>query len=477
MVGESNLMVRPLVFIIAGPERPIRRFEARMIHLSSIGFGEKCLRRGGFAVLALIAASNLGCSASSGSADPDEVKDKSGKILRTAEVQSGTFRVTVTATGKVKANLEVQISSKASGEILELPFDAGDPVKKGDLLVRLDPDDESRSVRKMEAKLQSAIASRDKSKQQLEVAKSDQKKGLTNSETGLDLADARLRELRARYERQKTLFEEKLIPKQELEILETLLTEAESGHKQSSATLEDMKNKHHDLAAKAEDVKLAEVEVSNAKIALEEAQERLAETQIRAPMDGVITSRKVEPGYVISSAMSNFSGGTLLLVLSDLSRLFVVAAVDEADIGGIDVGQTATVRTDSFPGETFEGKVFHISPVGVELNSVVNFDVKIEVTGEGLKKLRPGMTADATILTGIAENTLWVQGDAIEISPQGRIVKVLGADKVVQSIPVETGLTDGILIEIRKGITAGQKVIIPDLEGSGEWSRGRRRRG
>lgn len=398
-------------------------------------------------------------------ATEDEKKDL------TTEVQAGTFRVAVTATGKVKPNREVQVSSKASGEILTLPFEAGDSAKKGDLLVRLDPIDEQRNVSKADAALEAARAREAKAKSELEVARSTNARTLTEQKAAVSIAQTKLAEMQSKYKRQEQLFKEKMIPEETLETARTAVEQMRTDLERAHAMLKDAENQIHELAAREQDVALAAVEVKNSAIALEEAKKRLSETEVRASMDGVITERKVEPGQVISSVMMNVGGGTLLMVLSDLSRLFVVAVVDEADIGGVRLGQHAIIKADAFPNETFSGKVYHIAPVGVELNSVVSFDVKVEVEGEGLKRLRPGMTADVSITVDEAPDTLWVQSTAVQEGPDGMYVELAGegADKV--KVPVEVGISDGLNTEIKKGIKPGQKIVLTKTQDKGMWSR------
>ncbi len=308
---------------------------------------------------------------------------------RSVIVQSGDFLVSVSATGRVIPDLEVEVTSKASGEIVEMPFDLGDVVKTGDLLIRLDPDDEERNVRKKQNQFSSARASRDKARSELELSRSTHQTSQTNAESALKLGKTRLAELAARFERQTKLFEEGLISEQEFEVERTALQDAETGLTRARAGIIETQSLEHVIESRVQDVALAEVEVSDAQIELEEAQERLDETEVRASMDGIITAKHVEPGMVISSALANVGGGTQLLVLSDLTRLYVLTAVDETDIGGIRLGQEAIIKADAYPDKTFSGKVFHIAPVGIAVTSVVSFDVKVEVIGEGVDKLRP----------------------------------------------------------------------------------------
>ncbi len=392
--------------------------------------------------------------------------------LRTTDVQSGDFRITVSATGKVVPITQVEVLSKASGEVIELPHETGDRVKKGELLARVDPIDEQRNVKKSEAALDSAKAKLEKAKSELELARSNCKKSLTESEASVQMAETKVAETEAKYQRQAQLFQRNLVPKEDLDTALSVKEQARTDKTRAIATREDMKNLQFQVASREQDIKLAEVDVANAQIALDDARKRLADTQVLAPMDGVVTERQLVLGQVISSPISNVGGGTKLLTVADLSVLYVVTSVDETDIGGIEVGQAATITADSFPGQKFEGIIAHVAPIGVAVNSVVTFDVKVEVKGEGLNKLRPGMTADVTIILKESKDTFWAQSEAIQKDGDASFVEVLNSPDAPRKVPVEIGLSDGLRTQIVKGVEAGQKLVLREKEGLSAWERG-----
>ena len=421
--------------------------------------------------LALVALTlAIGCSDAGGSAGKPGEADET--VRRIAIIQSGDFLVDIAATGIVIPDQEVEISSKASGEILEMPFEASDTVQQGDLLVRLDPEDEKREVRKKENTLRRAEAGLGKAEAQLTLARSNHKKALADAKNALGYSETRLEEIEARHGRQQRLHAEGLISDQEIEISRTQLSEARNLISLSKTTLEDAKIQEYQIRVKEHDFELAGVEVADARITLEEAQERLDDTEVKAPIDGVITIRRVEPGMVISSAMANVGGGTALLLLSDLSSLFVRAAVDEADIGGIQLEQIADIRADAYPGRSFEGRVSHIAPLGTAVSSIVSFDVEIEVLGEGIDWLRPGMTADVEIVTGRSEDTLWVQSEAVREDDEGSYVEVKVEESDPKIVRVEVGLSDGLRTEISGELESGEELLLPTLKAMSPWERG-----
>ena len=137
------------------------------------------------------------------------------------------------------------------------------------------------------------------------------------------------------------------------------------------------------------EVELAAADVIRRQIALDESKERLEETDIYAPISGVIIQKLVEEGQIISSGVSNVSGGTALAEIADMSRIFIIADVDETDIGDIREGQKVDVTADAFYGKIFKGKVLSIGPKGVVENSITIFKVKIEILGQGKNVLKP----------------------------------------------------------------------------------------
>lgn len=394
--------------------------------------------------------------------------------LRTAKVQSGDFRISVSATGKVVPLREVEVMSKAGGEIIELPFDLGDHVKAGDLVCRLDPDDEQRNVQRAEAQLKSAQAKLEKARNELDLSKSGNRRTGTEAGASVSIAEAKLAEAEAKLKRQRDLFARNLVPQETLQTFETALQQAKSDVTRAAAQQEDTLSLPKQEATRIQDIKLAEVEVANADIQLADMRKRLSETQIHAPLDGVVTERKVERGQVISSPLGNVGGGTKIMIVSDLSELYLVTSVDESDIGGVKLGQRAIINADSFSDRDFEGKVARIAPTGIALNNVVTFDVRVKVEGEGLTLLKPGMTANVVIVFDEAKDALWVQSDAVQKDESGKtFVEVAGAtaEETPRRVDVEALLTDGLRTQI-KGVETGQTVVIRERAGMSAWERG-----
>jgi HlyD family secretion protein len=149
-----------------------------------------------------------------------------------------------------------------------------------------------------------------------------------------------------------------------------------------------------------------------AKTALEDAKEKLSDTVIKSPIDGMVLQKLVEKGQIISSGISAVTGGTTIAMVADMSRAYVKTAVDEVDIGQIEPDQKATVIAETYPDREFRGEVLRIHPLAKVEQNVTTFDVTIEVdNSEGL--LMAGMNASVEIVAGFRENVLLIPRDAL----------------------------------------------------------------
>jgi HlyD family secretion protein len=269
--------------------------------------------------------------------------------ISTAVARKGNLSITVSSTGTVQPILTVDLKSKASGEIIEIPIEEGDFVNKGDLIAKLD------------AKT---------SKNSYDQAVAD----LGVAEKTLSLAEKEAT-------RQSELYKQSLIS--ELEYENSVLTKEQ-----------------------------ANSNVVKARANLEDAKERLSDTVIKSPISGIVLRKFVEEGQIIASGISAVSGGTTIALVADLSKAYIRTAVDEVDIGQIQSGQQAVVIAESFPDRTFDGKVIRIHPQATVEQNVTTFDVTIEVdNSDGL--LMAGMNTSVDITAGFVENALLIPRTAL----------------------------------------------------------------
>ena len=285
--------------------------------------------------------------------------------ILTVEATRGNLLIRAEATGTVEPVREVEVKSKASGEILRLHVDVGDDVERGTLLAEIDPRDVRNRFNQVQA--------------------------------DLGVAEARLEISTAQLERSTRLLEAEVITQQEHE----------------NATL-DYANAQANLVRAKTDFELAELQ--------------LADVRIRAPMAGTIILKNVEEGTVIQSASSNVSGGTPLFVMANLREMQVRALVDETDMGQLQAGMQTDVRVEAFPDRTFRGLVEKIEPQAQVEQNVTMFPVIVSLANRsGL--LKPGMNAEVEIFIDEAIDVVMVPNNAIvQTSDVGPAAMALGLD-------------------------------------------------
>ena len=269
--------------------------------------------------------------------------------IPTAVIERRDIVVDASATGAVEPINVVEVKSKASGQITQMPVETGTMVKPGDLIVQLDT--------------------------------RDVKNQYDQSFADVRAAEARLQVSEAQKKRSDDLFQSRIITAQE-----------------------------HETAAL--DYANAQAQAVRARTNLDLAQQRLEDATVRAPIAGTVIEKTVSLGQVITSGTSSFGGGTTLIKMANLTQVRVRALVTEADIGSIQPGLTATVTVDAYPDRPFRGAVEKIEPQAVVQQSVTMFPVLVTLSNlEGL--LKPGMNGEVSILIDRRDNVLAVPNDAI----------------------------------------------------------------
>ncbi|MHB8836547.1 MAG: efflux RND transporter periplasmic adaptor subunit [Candidatus Methylomirabilia bacterium] len=378
----------------------------------------------------------------------------------TAKIERGPVRQSVTSTGKIVSNLDVEIKCKASGEVVKIPFDISQAVTKGALLLELDPRDEQQRVRQAEATVRASQARLINARESLALADENLRTDRQRAEAALTAAKARAADARSKAERTRELLAKKLASLEEAETAETAVTQAAAEAENAATAIEELKNQARTLEQARQQIRIAEAQVDNDQVNLDLARQRLAETRVVSPIDGVVTQRAVQIGQIISSGISNVGGGTTALVVSDLSRIFVLAAVDESDIGQVSPGQRVKVTADAYRSREFSGEVARISPRGTNVSNVVSFEVKLEVTARDKDLLRPEMTANVEILIDERPDALLSPADAIFRRGGKTWVTLQAADGTRTDREVTAGISDGRRTEIRSGLSVGETVLV-----------------
>ncbi len=293
-----------------------------------------------------------------------KIKSSGGKAIEvyTEKVSKNDVVSTVTAFGQVKPRVEVEVSSKVTGEIKKLYVEEGDSVKKGDLLVELDRKISEAQVDQMRASYQSSLSS-------------------------LEQTKANLRQLKQDYERTKQMYEKGLV---------------------APATLEKMQT---ELSVMQASLNSSENSVARSKSSLNESVEQLGYTRIVSPMDGVIIGLKHQEGeYVVSGAMS--STGSVIMTVAQLDSMEVAVSVDETDVVNIQIGQRVNITFDAIVDSTYQGIVRKISNMATTKASsqdqtIAEFKVEITIL-DVPSRIRSGMSVTTEIITKEANDVFTV---------------------------------------------------------------------
>ncbi|MBI4557020.1 MAG: efflux RND transporter periplasmic adaptor subunit [Candidatus Hydrogenedentes bacterium] len=390
--------------------------------------------------------------------------------LTTAAVTRGPIRQVVQCTGSIVSNLDVEIKCRASGEVVKLPFDVSDPVKKGELLLELDPVDQERLVQQAEAALAASEARLAQAESNLVTAQQYLAAAKPKTRAAVLAAEARAANERAKAKRVEELLAKKFSSPEEYDAARTAAVQAEQEYYSAQAQLEDLKAQELDLETKRQDINLNKAQVNSNRLALSLAQRQLGYTRVVSPIDGVVSARNVQIGQIIASGISNVGGGTAAMTLSDLSHIFILASVDESDIGLVELGQRADVTVDAYPRLRFRGKVDRIATQGVNLQNVVTFEVRIEILSENKTLLKPVMTANVDIVIAEKEDTLLVPANSIVRERRDTFVTLAKAfGTTEEKHPVEIGISDGVNTEILNGLDEGQTVVVLKPETDSRW--------
>src|SRR5881409_3345584 len=345
-----------------------------------------------------------------------------GQGYRLARVERGPLTAAVSATGNLNAVITVQVGSQVWGQIKELFVDFNSPVKKGQLIARIDPETFEAKVNQAQAEVDSAVAMVLNQQAQVERARADvenARAALAEGKAQTAKAQVAAVDTKRDLDRKSELFKRELIAKSDLDT-------SQAGYDSAVAALDATKAKEQSLAAgigSAEaQLRVAQAQLTSTQAAvkqkqaaLRQAQVDLEHTRITAPVHGIVVSRQVDVGQTVAASLQ---APVLFTIAQDLTRMPVETSVDEADIGRIKLDDRATFTVDAFPNETFRGQVTLIRKAAQIVQNVVTYTVVVAVSNpEG--KLLPGMTANVKLVVAEKPNVLKVPNASLRFRPAG----------------------------------------------------------
>ncbi len=411
-------------------------------------------------------------------------------------VERGNLVATIAPTGEVYAPRHTELGFDVNKiELIELNVAPGQQVRAGDALARIDPTALERAVTQAEANLTIAqneleeaqhpytdldLAGAQRAVTQAEVALENAKKHLIVVQNDTDNAE-KIRNLEyeaawyeTHYGESLRKYEQGRITKERLDLdfsnlmtakerLETALlnreialADAEDQVAQGEYNLQKAQESLAEIQAgpDPDEVEVTQAKVTSAQADLEDAQAALEAATMVAPFDGTIISVGAEVGDLVSS-------NTIVVTLADLSNLEVRAFVDETDISQVEIGQEVEITFDAFAGRQLRGQVLEVPLQGRLVQNILTYEVPVSLEGAEGVSLKPGMTANLKIVVGQRENVLLIPALAVQQGEEGNVVMVQDSPQgLAVQTRVEVGLSDGLYVEVVRGLNEGDQVVI-----------------
>ena len=369
-------------------------------------------------------------------------QDEKGKI-KTAKAEIGTVQVRVTEVGSVEPQVKVDVKSVLSGKVVGLPVREGDRVNRGQVLLKVEPD-------------------------------VNQARDLAQVKNSVESAEISLNEAQKNYERSSRLLGQGLLSQQDG-------LQNETKYKSAKASYDDAMEKY----------KI--VQESGVPIALQNG-DTAQVLNVTSPMDGVVIRRGVELGDTVTSGVSSFNSGTVLMTVADVGTMIIKAGINEVDIGKVHLDQPVKLSLDAYPKVKFTGLIKRIAPAARLEDKVKVFDVEISIDRQG-QELRTGMTANIDVVGEKRDAVLAIPVEglfrkdekeivyvkkatpspapskggilarALASSPEAPLGKIEEKDRWKQSFEVreiETGLASFDKVQVVKGLSPGEEVAVED---------------
>jgi len=374
-------------------------------------------RRKGMILLVFIVLLLLGggyyYSTSNGNGD-------SKQRFRRTKVERGEISQTVTATGTINPVITVLVGSQVSGTIKALFADFNSQVKENQVIAQIDPALFEGQVQQGKANVQNAEAGLRNAEASLQNARAgfvNAQAGLETSRANLTKAEVAVGDAKRTLDRNLELIKRNVIAQAALDTVQANYDSAVAQKEANRAQVEQAQAQVESARAQVEtaraQVESAKAQIEQAKAGLMISETNLKYTTIRSPVNGTVISRNVDVGQTVAASLQ---APTLFSIAKDLTRMQVDTNVSEADVGRLQVGQDATFTVDAYPERTFHGKLSEIRIAPTTIQNVVTYDIVIQVENKDVK-LKPGMTANVSILVAHREGVLKIPNSSLRFQP------------------------------------------------------------
>ena len=365
-------------------------------------------------------------------------------------------KVLATGTVTLKTGAEVKIGARVSGQLEKLMVKIGDVVRAGDMIAKIEHEDLLARVAQYRADLSAEEARLTKIREEGPLEINKLKAELEEFNAQISLAQKMLSRNQAL--RQKGIVSESVVDEADERLL---VLNAKINLVEEEIKLEEVRLKN--------DIRLQEAKIKKALANILEEETQLSYATVTAPIDGVVAFVSTQEGETVIASMS----APTFVTLIDLKKLEVTAFVDETDIGKIKDRQKARFTVDAFPKKFFQAEIREIHPKAVIKDNVVNYEVMLEISKKNISLLRPEMTANIVVTTGVHEDVLTIPRGAVKRSGK-KSFAVMKTEVALSENPIELGWRDGDAQEVLSGLNDGDQVGI--LIKPKKKKRGRRRR-
>ena len=365
-------------------------------------------------------------------------------------------KVLATGTVTLKTGAEVKIGARISGQLEKLMVKIGDIVRAGDMIATIEHEDLLARVAQFTADLKAEEARLKKIKEEGPLEINKLKAGLEELNVQISLAQKMLSRNQAL--RKKGIVSESVVDEADERLL---VLNAQINLVEEEIKLEEVRLQN--------DIRLQDAKVEKAVANILEEETQLSYATVTAPIDGVVAFVSTQEGETVVASMS----APTFVTLIDLKKIEVTAFVDETDIGKIQERQKVKFTVDAFPKKFFDAEIREIRPKAVIKDNVVNYEVMLEISKKNISLLRPEMTANIVVTTGVHENVLVVPRGAVKRSGK-KSFAVMKTEIALSEKSIELGWRDGDAQEVVSGLSDGDQVGI--LIKPKKKKRGRRRR-
>jgi len=356
-------------------------------------------------ILILTSLLIISCNVSKGKKD----RSKFGGKAKNHEVELGTIVIKLEETGEIQPIREIEQKSQVSGKLVKFYIEEGDYVSKGDIIAEIEPD-------------------------------YNQAEAILRINSNLKLTEIELENAKEKYNKRKALYADNYISETELDNYKDAFTTAQINY--------DSAVQQYEL------VRFIESDNNLSKL--------------YSTASGTIILKPVEEGEMVVSSSGSYSAGTVILKLADLSRMIVNTKINEVDISKIEVGMKVNIQVDAYPYENFNGEITKIAAMAINYNNVKVFPVEIEL-GEVDKRLKPGMTANITIIGEERKDIVVIPIRCIFSDEDGNdIVYKVVKDSIGDGIVVKTGINNFQQVEIIEGVAVGDTISTKEPESKKE---------